>query len=262
VTETTFDSWRDLFSRIFGTRTHESPDREQVFRFRCPSRSAELPFLVDVAARWQMGPVQWPEAVVHARIHQHLSVVVRQVSGNYSVLDAEEAQSQVNLVLSHARRIADISVELAVAEATLIAEPDVLLTAREQEQVVRDSVVDAARHENEMNRMRLLRDSVLLDGGMARLWWLNGDRGRLQELVKLGDLFENAARLLTAGPADADLGPGFGDVAADLIGKFLVGLDPHHRLHLLTQLSGVFHGYERSDLAGEADAALRGLQER
>jgi hypothetical protein len=260
VTAVTRDNpWRELVFRFRGMLKADSGDAglSQVFRFRCQSRTSELPFLAEVEAGWRPTSAQWPDAVVRSHLHQHLRMVVGGVCRSYSVLDAEEAQSQVNLVLDQARWVQEIAVELVAMRASLAVDPEVLATAREQEQVVRDSIVFAARHQDEVNRMLLLRDTVLLDGGMARLWWLDGDRARLQELVKLGDLFEDAARLIAGTPLEGEAPATHSDVAADLIGKFLVGLEPHYRLHLLSQLSDVFRSYERPALATEVEA-LRG----
>lgn len=255
TTLTRENPWRELMLRVRGMfKTDSPPLSQQMFQFRCHSRTTELPFLAEVGASWHPTSADWPDAVVRSRLHQHLRMVVGGVCRSYSVLDAEEAQSHVNLVLDQARWVQEVAVELVGSRAALSVDPEVMTTAKQQEQVVRDSIVFAARHQDEVNRMHLLRDTVLLDGGMARLWWLNGDRARLQELVKLGDLFESAARLIAGTPAEEEPGSARSDVTAGLIDKFLVGLEPRYRLHLLGQLSDVFRSYERPSLADEVEA--------
>ena len=94
--------------------------------------------------------------------------------------------------------------------------------------------------------MRLLADQILATPTVARLWWLEGKPGRLEDLVAKGkdEMFDKISELfgMPAGRPAAD-------PIAELVQLFLQGLDARFREQLISQLRFVFTSYERDDLA-------------
>jgi hypothetical protein len=113
--------------------------------------------------------------------------------------------------------------------------------------IVRSRALAQERWRAEADKLGFLRQTFLTDARTAGLWWLGASQEKLPQLGKMASdgVFENAVAALT-GENTATPGE---NLIAHLIETFLVGLPPHVRANLIGELSRVFRGYERPDLA-------------
>ena len=88
-------------------------------------------------------------------------------------------------------------------------------------------------------------DQILADPALARLWWLDGKREKLPQLVQMDGVFEQVALLIAQRSEPVEQA----SPIPELIRTFLRDLGSHHRALLIKQLQGVFVAYERDDLA-------------
>ncbi|SFK84524.1 hypothetical protein SAMN05216275_13782 [Streptosporangium canum] len=183
---------------------------------------------------------------IETSVCDRLIVAASQAATPFSVLHREEAESAVNLALGRV----ETHPYFRRARAVLGVEAEVVEFARQQ--MARD--LETERHrmaqQAEVTRLTALRDTMLRDGSIARLWWLQSDPKKLMELVKHGDEFEKAINLVSSGHGTQPSAPGVGETSvAELIELFLAELGPEHRRLLIHQLNRVFRGYERPELA-------------
>lgn len=96
----------------------------------------------------------------------------------------------------------------------------------------------------------MLAEQILVTPTVARLWWLEGNPGKLEDLVAKSEkgIFEKVAEFFGV-PAENPAA----DPIAELIRLFLQGLDARFREQLISQLRFVFTSYERGDLARMLD---------
>lgn len=213
------------------------------FRARLPSALAEAQFKATITMTWQPGVAidDHQQAIVGRR----LISLARSVAREYSVLDSDETQTAVNLVLGdHCLR--EAGRELVAASAQIEVGPDDLRIAEEREGLRRQTALAREERLAEVEQLRLLADQILATPTVARLWWLEGKPGRLEDLVAKGkdEMFEKISELFGM-PADRPTA----DPIAVLVQLFLQGLDARFREQLISQLGFVFTSYERVDLA-------------
>ncbi|MFI6637403.1 hypothetical protein ACIBI7_51710 [Nonomuraea fuscirosea] len=189
------------------------------------------------------------------KAHQQLREMLQHVTRKFSVRLLEETQSEAEIVIY--RRARSIDARLTSVQLKLWVDPKVKHHADELEQVLRDNAVAEAGFEMKARQARYVRDHLLADAQVARLWWLDGKADKLPELLKMDNKFEQVVGLIKTGMGPATT-PGEALIIeriAQLIKDFLDPLDSHHREVLLSQLGQIFNGYERDDLT----ARLRGL---
>ncbi|MFI6899702.1 hypothetical protein ACIBKY_00505 [Nonomuraea sp. NPDC050394] len=189
---------------------------------------------------------------IETSVCDRLIMAARQAARQFSVLYREEAESAVNLALGRV----ETHPYLRRARVVLSVEPEALEFAREQ--MVEDLAIERHRtaQQVELARLTVLRDTMLRDGSIARLWWLQSDPKKLMELVKHGDEFEKAITLISDGSSKRLSVPGAGETSvAELVELFLTELGPEHRRLLIHQLDKVFRGYERPELADRLGVA-------
>jgi hypothetical protein len=174
----------------------------------------------------------------------------RSAASGYSVLDPDEARAAIDFALWD-RGLSDADTELVRVGAKVEVDPDDRRMAEDHENLRRQTALAREARREEVDRLRLLADEVLSTPTLARLWWLEGKPGKLEDLVIKGkdEMFEKVAELFGA-PDE----PTTTDPIADLIRLFLQGLDPRFREQLISQLRLVFTSYERGDLADGLDS--------
>ena len=213
------------------------------FRVRLPSVLAEAQFKATIMMMWQPGVAsdEHQQAIVERR----LISLARSVAREYSVLDPDETRVAVNLVLGN-HCLGEASQELVAASAQIEVGPDDLRIAEERESLRRHTALAREERLAEVERLRFLADQILATPTVARLWWLEGKPGRLEDLVAKGkdEMFEKISELFGM-PADRPTA----DPIAELVKLFLKDLDARFREQLISQLRFVFTSYERGDLA-------------
>ncbi|WP_326824625.1 hypothetical protein [Streptosporangium sp. NBC_01756] len=214
-----------------------------------PSTLTEAHFGASLEATWEIGDGNRPDTEEAYDAHRQLRDVLERATENFSVLLLEEAQSQAEIALYRAAR--DIDRRLMSVRITLSVDEKVKAYAEMHEEVLRDNALAEARFQTKAHQARYVRDHLLSDAQMARLWWLDGQPGKLPELLKMGNDFEQVVGLIKTGlgPATTPEEAVKTELIAQLIKDFLTPLSPQHREILLSQLGQVFSGYEREDLA-------------
>jgi hypothetical protein len=218
------------------------------FRVRLPSALAEAQFKATIRITWSPGAVVDERRLAIAE-GQFLGAA-RSAASGYSVLDPDEARAAIDLALWD-RRLRDGDTELAGAGAEIEVDADDRRMAEHYGDLRRQTALARAARLEEVDRLRLLADEVLSTPTLARLWWLEGKPGKLEDLVIKGkdEMFEKVAELFGAPDERTTTDP-----IADLIRLFLQDLDPRFREQLISQLQLVFTSYERGDLAGRLDS--------
>lgn len=239
-------SWSTLFAGFFGPPRPAVADQQARFlgRLRSSLEGAYFQAAFDVA--WTANADGgYPRAVQEAHIFQYLSHVAEQVTVRCSVLEVELTRSQVAIELNSVRGLPNTDVSLTDVQVHLSPDPAGAEFAARHEQFRREIALTRAHHESQAAQLQLMRQHILADSSVARLWWLDGKPERLAQMVGQGDLFERVVDLLSGSRREAA-----GDERiAGLIGRFLEELGPEHRELLLRQLGRVFESYERHDLA-------------
>lgn len=187
-----------------------------------------------------------PSLEIRSYAERQLRRTAQRTARAHSLLDIDEAQTAINLALQQDLPLAVANVRLISAEAVLSVLPADRELAEQYEKLQRDTALTRETQRAELDRLRLMGDQILADPALARLWWLDGKREKLPQLVQMDGIFEQTALLITqcTEPVEqANPIPG-------LIRTFLHDLAPHHRALLIKQLQGVFVAYERDDLAG------------
>jgi len=235
---------RNYLRRLLSSR---SDPVMTTFRVRLPSALAEAQFEATITMMWPPGIVidQRQQAIAERQLLE----VARSIARNYSVLDPDETRAAVNLALED-RGLRDADLELVMASAKIEVGPDDRRIAEEREGLRRQTALVREARLEEVEQLRVLADQILATPTVARLWWLEGKPGKLEDLVAKSKegMFEKVAELFgvpTERPA--------ADPIAELIRLFLQGLDARFREQLISQLRFVFTSYECSDLAERLD---------
>jgi hypothetical protein len=181
------------------------------------------------------------------QIFQYIGYHGNKVTRGFSVLDRAAANDALNAWFSVQRPIPDSGIELVSARADLNVADDVLDFAGRKADIQRRTSIESADLEAKHAYLTRLRDLFLKDGGMARLWWLNGDPDRLLRLADHTAEFDAVVNVI-AGSRDPDVQP---DQIAPIIDRFLTELSPRHREYLIGQLGQIFVSYEQPHLAEE-----------
>jgi hypothetical protein len=181
------------------------------------------------------------------QVFQYIGHHGNKVTKDFSVLDRSAANDALNAWFSAQRPIPDSGIELVSARAELNVADEVLDFAGRKADIQRRTSVESADLEAKHAYLTRLRDLFLKDGGMARLWWLNGDPDRLLRLAEHTAEFDAIVNMI-AGSQDRDAQP---DHIAPIIDRFLTDLGPRHREYLIGQLGQIFISYEQSHLAEE-----------
>ncbi|MEV6150536.1 hypothetical protein AB0L53_09355 [Nonomuraea sp. NPDC052129] len=194
------------------------------------------------------GPGQPPSEDTYD-VHRGLRKAIESATRNFSVLLLEEAQAQADFAARRAARTIDSNV--VSARVILSVDEKTKLYAENYEDIVRTNALTEADWQMRAQQARYIRDHLLVDAQMARLWWLDGQSGKLPELLRMGSDFEKIVALVQSGagmiaePEETAKE----ERIAHLIREFLDPLGPQHREVLLSQLGSMFTSYDRSDLA-------------
>jgi hypothetical protein len=214
-----------------------------------PSDLAEIPF----RAHLQMMGYRGHSAMA---VYERLRALASEVTAGYSVLHWQEAECAVKVMLGSGPVLREGPLAGAIVSVSLRVDPGATEAAAEHAKLRRSSVLVREGHRLQQEQWSYLRDDVLGDPGSTRLWWLDGNRDRLKELVAMGSAFECAAELFSATPSGAGRAPGtssagVADRTVTLLEQFLGDLQPEQHQLLLLQLDRVFRSWERADLADQ-----------
>jgi hypothetical protein len=220
------------------------------FRVRLSSEVRDAHFQVTIQTIWP--PTTHVDRALRSIVERHLLQVARSAAKNYSVLDPDEARMAIDLKLSCDLRPEDVDICPAGANIiSLEVGPDDRHMAESQQAFHRMTALAQAERLEEVNRLRILGDTVLANPALARLWWLEGKPGKLKELVELDNkkVFQDVAELFSPQAERLAVDP-----IAELIRIFLQDLDSQCRELLIGQVRIVFHSYERDDLVDRLDS--------
>ncbi|GAA4200880.1 hypothetical protein GCM10022252_54750 [Streptosporangium oxazolinicum] len=258
----TFSEWLDrlLFrhTRGGGPVTHHT-----CLHALLPSDLRDASFRASIEVTWTIHMDDRPTGGDEAEMHDCLWDIASKAAKPFGVLQANEAQSRVNIELGRARRVFSSGSWLVHARATLSVDTETLEFARKYDSMQRETALVRERHQAQRDRLLSLREYVLADGGTARLWWLDGNAEKLSRLVEMGGVFERAVDLVTQGVPGTSTPDAHHEVvsgeasrpdpAGELIRQFLSGLGPAHRELLISQVGRVFRSYEQPELATELE---------
>lgn len=234
-------SWRRVFAALnTNQNTQSAQSIERSFELRLQSRLHDAHFQALITACWPTPT----ENSIHETI-KYLKHRAELETQQYSVLDATEAESAVNIALRSAIDIPGTNVHLIYVRAALTANQLDREFTEQHENMRRRTALARAEFQAERDRLKLLRDYFLSDRPTAMLWWFNGDRQKLSQLTSMGEDFRKAVELL----GDVSEHSQYGDQIAAIIEKFLSGLGVQHREYLLGQVASVFRSYESPSLA-------------
>jgi len=181
-----------------------------------------------------------------AQVYEELRRCAATITRRFSVLHLPEAQDEINLYLAGRGPISNGTVDGECSTIELRVDTQVTEHAIRYETIRNEETIAGERHRAHMEQNAVLREQILTDPAQARLWWLEGKRERLRELVQMGDTFETLARVLSVSSAP-DTSAGSEWIL--LLEDFLSKLDPRQTDLLLSQLDRVFTSYERIDLS-------------
>lgn len=211
-------------------------------RYRLESALPDTYFAAAIQADWlPMG--HGHDAIVFRFLSEQGNAVTRR----FSILNAEEANDELNTLFAAARLPADVGIRLLSVRAALSVSDVDRDFASEQAVIARQAEADAAELVAKHAYLMRLRELFLRDSATAMLWWSNGDRDRVLRLAKEGEQFETLVGLVTRSP-NSKVEP---DKIAPLVASFLADLGVDHRTYLIGQLAKIFENYHRSDLAEE-----------
>ncbi|MEU4235591.1 hypothetical protein AB0F17_65985 [Nonomuraea sp. NPDC026600] len=182
------------------------------------------------------------------RAHRQLREVLERVTPTFSVLSEGEAQSEAEIAVH--RQARGIDRRLTSVQITLSANDDMKAYAENFERELRQSALTEAMYAMKARQASYVRDHLLADAQIARLWWLDGRAEKLPELLNMGNNFEQVVGLVRDGMGSAKT-PEEALVVervAEIIKDFLAPLGAQHREVLLSQLGKIFESYEREDL--------------
>jgi hypothetical protein len=230
------ERWQQRFSEFLGTPSTMSVSRHLIL----DSDTAGIPFRAVITVRGE--DREWsafspPDREV---LFNHLRAVAERRTCRFSVVYPLEAQQDANSWLAREVLLGgagSAEVELFVDEAVLSAGRKILVSRHE-------AALVEERRRAQVKEWVALRDEVLTDPGLVRLWWLDGRSERLGELVTMGDAFDKVPILL----GNASNGSTARAITA-VLDDFLSRLTAEQRDLLVHQLGRVFRSYERGDLA-------------
>lgn len=231
------------------TRSRRNNVVESYFQVRLPSRLREACFQATITMVWREG---YADSGSKTHTERRVLQTARAVAEKFSVLDRDDARAEIHYVLSNSPELLQAHVPLIGASVRLEAGQADRELAEKQEALNRELALDRAQQQHMLDRLRFLGELVLTDPRLIRLWWLDGRRDKLSELVHLNSMFEDVNALFT-GQADR---PG-SETIADLIRQFLQDLGPGQRAYLIDQIRFIFTAYEHGDLADKLPSVLR-----
>ncbi|MFE3455728.1 hypothetical protein ACFXJ8_43145 [Nonomuraea sp. NPDC059194] len=215
-----------------------------------PSSLPEAYFEASLQLTWTIaGDGSPPNMEETHRVHRQLREVLERVTPNFSVLSEGEAQSEAEIAVY--RQARGIDRRLTSVQINLSASDEMKIYAENFEKELRQSALTEATYAMKARQARYVRDHLLADAQIARLWWLDGRPEKLPDLLKMGNNFEQVVGLVRDGMGSVKT-PDEALVVermAEIIKDFLAPLGAQHREILLSQLSQIFGSYEREDLA-------------
>lgn len=240
---------------LLGIKYNQAPIERHIhsrFSVRSlPSSLREAYFEASVQVTWTIaGDDSAPSVEETYQAHRQLREILERVTPAFSVLSVGEAQSEVDIAVYRTAR--SIDQRLTSVQVDLLANDDVKSYAEKFEKELRQSALTEATFEMKARQARYVRDHLLADAQIARLWWLDGKAEKLPELLKMGNSFEQVIGLIRdgMGPTRTPEEAKAVERIAEIIKDFLAPLGSQHREILLSQLSQIFASYEREDLVG------------
>jgi hypothetical protein len=106
-----------------------------------------------------------------------------------------------------------------------------------------EQALRTAQERARLDNLQFIR-SHIVDGGLAGLWWMGGDAGKLIQLGEQEERINAAVRLLSGDPARSQM-----ELLADLLHEFWNDLGPEPKQTLVDRLDRIFRSHERDDLA-------------
>ncbi|MDQ1292768.1 MAG: hypothetical protein QG608_648 [Actinomycetota bacterium] len=138
-----------------------------------------------------------------AQHYEELRASATAITRRFSVLHLAEAQAEIDLFLASRETIQGSALTGAGALIQLSVDHQSQEFAAQWERLRLEENIAAEQHRICLEQSAVLRDQILKDPAQARLWWLEGKRDRLKELVQMGDAFERLATLLAPSPASS-----------------------------------------------------------
>ncbi|GAA4566352.1 hypothetical protein [Planotetraspora kaengkrachanensis] len=215
-----------------------------------PSSLPKAYFEASFDLTWTIAADSQPPSIEETyKVNRRIRDILERVTSGFSVHSVEEVQGEVEMAVY--RNSPGIDHRLASVQVKLWVDEKTKTYAEEFEKVLRDNALTEAVFEMKARQARYVRDHLLSDAQIARLWWLDGRADKLPELLKMGSNFEQVVGLIHDGMGSI---PAPGEALmieriAELIKDFLGPLSAQHREILLSQLGHFFNGYEREDLA-------------
>lgn len=214
-----------------------------------PSSLPEAYFEASLQLTWTIeGDGRPPNMEETYKAHRQLREILEHVTCNFSVRSEGEAQGEAEIAVY--RKARGIDRRLTSVQIKLSADQSMKAYAEDFEKELRRNALTEATYEMKARQAHYVRDHLLTDAQIARLWWLDGKAEKLPELLKMGNNFEQVVGLVRDGmgpaaPPDEAL---LVERVAEVIKDFLAPLGAQHREILLSQLGQIFNSYEREDL--------------
>jgi hypothetical protein len=203
---------------------------------RLPSDTPGLSFSAVIDVTWENRATGMHHRSPEDATKDHVRSLASGITAQMSVLDPLAAQRRLNTQLGYSQQVPNRPAIITYATAALTVDEDTIRTAKESEE-----------NRAKLDSWRLLKDHVLADPVMACVWWLADHPERLEKLPDMGPAFDRLAALTTATDGHAN------DLlrVADVLDRFVSGLEAIDRQRLIENAAHVITSYGRPDLANE-----------
>ncbi|OOC54293.1 MULTISPECIES: hypothetical protein [Nocardiopsis] len=234
---------------------HDVVEERLAFTARLPTSSQGLWFdaSFDLVVVWYRAA-----GSEHARDRAVLQgALIREAarrSTDFALGDHGRAQAEVSCALTEGggfgvRTIHDLGVGVA-----LTAHEEDLALERQRQLVWHRAEVAREEHRVRMRRVQELREEVLHDPLVARVWWFEQHQERWNEIAVAGAALDLLSPCQVSGSDTGHAWPG-GTTSAEepeedpVLDAFLSGLEGHEKAAVLQRLTDILEAFERRDLA-------------
>lgn len=209
-------------------------------RFRLPSNLAGASFDASAEVFWDDRAPRNGHGDPAAPAVAHVRAVATEIAETHSVLDGATVEHLMNVRLADPQPVPGRPGLRVYANVRLMVDAE-----------SRDAAKEHERYRAKVENWRMLRDQVLADPVMACVWWLDDHPERLQALPQMDSAFERLAALTVAGAGSGS------DLVrvAQLLQRFVTGLEAVDRQRLVEAIGYVMANYGRQDLADELKAS-------
>ncbi|GAA2528393.1 hypothetical protein [Pilimelia columellifera] len=181
---------------------------------------------------------------VRERLRQELAARSRLLP----VTEAASLAGMVDTAGRAPRQIPGLDAVVVSLRATVLTNAEALARTAEHQRRAGELVrLEAERRARHAERV-YLRDEIFSKPDLARMYWHTEHPNDLETLA--GGRFEAIAQALTGGATAPSREPE-GSTLATTIERFLGGLQPLERTHLIRQLPAIFRAYGQDELVDE-----------